>query len=127
MIFELLFGWILELFPLSMSATARRRAWRRGRRAVVRARAADDLRVDHLALLNEELWIIRNLGFEAESMTKVDWSDVLCVRLPAGRLARPDDTVVLGLESSAISITCPLDLELLREAALVWQTKVGHS
>ena len=127
MIFEFLFGWIFELLPMSMSATARRRAWRRGKRVVLRARVPQDLRVDHVALVEGDLWLIRNLGFEAESITKIDWSKTMSIRLPSRRFARPDDTVEIELDGRTVSIIFPLDWDLLREAALGWQTKVAAS
>lgn len=120
-ILELLFGWVLEFLPLSMSAAARRRAWRRGKRVVLRARVLQDVRVDHIALSGHDgLWLVRNRGFEAESLTKVEVGELQRVEFPRSRFARPDSGVEIEPGGGAITIVCPADWDLLREVATIW-------
>lgn len=126
LILEFLFGWIVELLPLSMSATARKRSWKRGERVALRARVSQDLRVGHIELRGYDgLWLVRNRGLNAESREEVNVSDFARVEFPQSAFARPDSAVEITRDEGGLTIACPTDWDLLREVATVWLSRIS--
>jgi hypothetical protein len=120
MIFDALFGWILDLLPFDISVARRRRFYRNGQRVYFRARVSGvpgcSTR-DFLAAEQGNLWLARRRGDPVAEMIPiprpVDPNDVTISDKPTWS---QDRYLAYTINGSLVKISCNYDWDLLREA-----------
>lgn len=119
-VFDALFGWILELLPLDISATRRERLYRKGRRVYLRARVSGltgATFIGFVAVERGNFWLATRKDVPKSDLVPVplpdDWGEVTISNKVTWNQDRYIAYTVNGKE---VHIFCKQDWDLLRRA-----------
>jgi hypothetical protein len=119
-VFNALFGWILELVPLDISATRRERLYKNGRRVYLRVRVSGLTGATFVGFVAAErgtLWLATRRDVPETDLVPLlipdDWSEVTISNKVTWN---QDRYIAYAINGKQVSIFCKQDWDLLRRA-----------